>query len=97
MKRVLQALLVLFGIWLLSVLTIFILGRLGLPCGALFTGTYHGTHMEASGCLAAIIILDLVFAYVFLKIVASLPAVPAAVSHAAATISTSLRTLFLGQ
>jgi hypothetical protein len=95
LKRVLQALLVLFAIWVLSILTIFLLGRLGLPCGALFKGTYHGTSMEATGCLAAIIILDLVLLYVFVKIMASLP-LPAAVSNAVNTISTSLQRLFLG-
>ncbi len=94
MRRLLQALLALVTIWALSIATIFVLKSWG-PIQALFKETHNGTYLEASGYLAALIILVLVFMYVLVKILASLP-LPAPARAALTTIHTALSQLFLG-
>ena len=95
MKRVLQALLIVVVIWALSLLTVYILKGWG-PVEALINQSHGGTVWQASGFLAAVLILILVLTYAVTKILSKLP-VGAAVRGAVTTIHTAISDLFVGQ
>jgi len=94
MQRVFQTLLILLTIWGLSILTVYILKDWG-PMQAFFSHEHGGTVLQASGFLAAVIIVILVLTYVVSKILSKLP-LGTAVRTAVTKIHTSISSLFLG-